>query len=204
MPFEKFVDPVGVRAEVLVRVLAKKRKLPRGHVREPEGAELLVGIQRRLPEHLGQTPGAGPPVEVHLEQPVLGGDVPLEIEEVMRRLRVDVRDSIGVADHLGSLIEPEQAKLAVDRGERPIDEDEPGQDQTRDQEQRDRCRDDPAFATPASHSRSRSEPRRPPLSYPRSRAPSRCAPRTGRAARFPSSSLPGSRAERRRRRGRPL
>ena len=97
MPLEEFVHAVGVRAQVLLRVVAKKRKLPRRDARESERAELLVRIERRLPEHLGQPTRAGSPIEVHLEEPVLRGDVALKIEEVVRGLRVDVRDAVAIA-----------------------------------------------------------------------------------------------------------
>src|SRR5206468_8494903 len=145
----------GARAQVLPGVLAKKRELLRGDTREPERAELLVRVERRLAEDLREAARAGPSREVHLEQPVLRRDIALQIEEVMRGLRIDVGDSVAVANHLGALVEPEQTELAVDGGERPVDQDEPGDDDARDEEHHDARRDDAGLTAAATHGYSR-------------------------------------------------
>jgi hypothetical protein len=64
-----------------------------------------------------------------------------------------MRNAVGVAQDLGTLIQSKKAELAVDGRERSIDEDEPGQQDGRGEEQR-HCRgDDPFRATsPPSHS----------------------------------------------------
>src|SRR5439155_451380 len=80
------------------------------------------------------------PVEVHLEQPVLGGDVSLQIPEVVLGLRVDVRHAVAVAEDLATLIDAQQAKVAVDRRKRAVNEDETGDDHACDEKDGERAR----------------------------------------------------------------
>ena len=133
---EELVHPFGVRVERRAPVGPQHQELLRRDAGEPEGAHRAVRFETRLAEHLGEAPFAGAPVEVHLEEPVLRGDVPLEVEEVVRVLRVHVGDAEGVAQHLGPLLDAEEAVLAVDRRERPVHEDEPRDHDARDEEQR--------------------------------------------------------------------
>ena len=66
-----------------------------------------------LAEQLAEPTGGDVAAEVHLEEPVLGLDEALRVEQVGAVVGVHLRDAVGVAQHLDLVREPLDAHGAV-------------------------------------------------------------------------------------------
>ena len=73
----------------------------------------------------------------------------------MRVLGEDVWDPVRVAKHLGALLEPDQAVVAIDRGERPVNQDRAGHDEARHKQEDDARDRDAGSPAPARATRRR-------------------------------------------------
>src|SRR5438105_2906395 len=89
---------------------------------EPDRADELVGLEPGLAEHLRQPAPPGTAEQVELEQAVLGRGVALQVEEVVRGARVDVRDAPDVAHDLAACVQTEEPVVAVEGGLRAVHE----------------------------------------------------------------------------------
>ena len=96
------VDAVGVVLQVLAGARRQQRQLLLGDPAPAERAHDAIGLQRVgvLAHQLGQPAGGDVAAQVHLEEPVLGVDVALRVEQVARGVGVDLRDAARVAQHL--------------------------------------------------------------------------------------------------------
>ena len=81
---------------------------------EPRPGVVVEGLGA---EDLREAAFPPPPPKFHLPQAVLGHDVALGEEEVIRVLRVDMRNAVPVADHLDGLLQPFQGQYPLDLGE---------------------------------------------------------------------------------------
>ncbi len=84
----------------------------------PEQPGLTVAPDRLRAEDLGHAAFLVAAPQLHLPQPVLRHDVPLRKKQVVRVLRVDVRNAPSVANHLHRLAQSLQALLPIKRGQR--------------------------------------------------------------------------------------
>ena len=69
---EKGVDPGGIGVERALHLRRQKRDFGFGGAIEAEHPHLPVGRDRLGPEDFGEPAGAVAPLQLHLEQPVLG------------------------------------------------------------------------------------------------------------------------------------
>jgi hypothetical protein len=99
---------------------------------QADGAELHVGRERGGAEQLGEGPVGLAPAHVHLEQPVLGVDRPLEEEQVVAAVGEDVGEAVGVADDPGGPLkagQPGRHRVALGgRGDRGHEQQDKGDD----------------------------------------------------------------------------
>ena len=93
------VDAVGVGVVVAAHRLVQRLHLLLGDLAPAERAKELVGRDLRFAEQLGDAARGDVPAEVHLPEAVLGVDVPLRVEEVVRGIRRDDRDAERIALH---------------------------------------------------------------------------------------------------------
>ena len=75
--------------------------------------ESIPGDVRRA-EDLCEPPFADSPPQIHLKESVLRGDEPLGEEEVVLRLRVDVRHAPPIASHFDRAVQTGDVELPVD------------------------------------------------------------------------------------------
>ena len=99
------VDAGGIGVE-------RRQRLVRQHVQRPfrgapqaERAQFHVTRQDRPAQQLGQRAAGPPALQIHLEQPVAGVRPALHQQQVVLGLGDDVRDAVGIARHLGLLVE---------------------------------------------------------------------------------------------------
>ena len=93
-PLQVGVHPVAVGVQVGTRGGREQLVLAGGHSPPAHRADVQVGLDRALAEQLAEPTGSGMAAEVHLEEPVLRLDEPLGAEEVVRSVRVDLRDPV--------------------------------------------------------------------------------------------------------------
>ena len=93
------VHTIGVGLQHGAALTPCGRPLLLGQTPPPHRAQVLVGVQARLPNKLCEAPRCDVPVEVHLPEPVLGVHVALREEQVLGGVGVDVGDAVGVAHH---------------------------------------------------------------------------------------------------------
>ena len=97
LPLEVGVDPLGVGLVEATGLVGQELPLLLGEA----GKESDISI--RLADQLGEPSGGQVAAQVHLEEPVLGLDVPLGEEQVVVAGGVDVGDALAVTTH-GDLI----------------------------------------------------------------------------------------------------
>ena len=119
------VDPVGVGLEVLPRRGGQLRQLGLGDSSPAHRPDHLVGLQATGADHLGEPARGDVPAQVHLEEPVLGGDVALGPEQVLGVVGVDLRHALLVAQHVHRRREPTHVQRARGLGERAADQPDP-------------------------------------------------------------------------------
>ncbi len=85
---------------------------------EPERAHEAVGRQRRPAHDLGQAPGADPPLELHLPEPVLGVDEAEGEDRILQARRLDMRDRPLIAHDRDRRSQPLDPDLAIELRQR--------------------------------------------------------------------------------------
>ncbi len=96
MRFEKGVDPGGIGLERAVHRRRQERYFRFGGTIETQHPHLPIDRQRIGSKDLGKPAGSVTPLQLHLEQPLLGMDKTEAESDVFVALRDDVRHAIGV------------------------------------------------------------------------------------------------------------
>ncbi len=109
---EGFDQPAGVRS------VAAPLRFHVAAVREQAGERVALDVvgtgDFREPSFSRPTP------ELHLPQPILGGDKPLREEKVVYGLGVHMRDAPPIAEDLDRTLKPVERDLSIDLGERRL------------------------------------------------------------------------------------
>src|SRR4029077_12555206 len=148
---DELVHTHGVRGQRGARLVGQQRRVELGRACEPDRANELVRLEAGVTEDLGELAAPGATEEIELEQAVLRRRVSLKEEQVVRRVRVDVRDAVAVADDLAALVEAEEAVVAVERRLRPGHEERQPAGDRQEHHEQERERDGALAEPRASH-----------------------------------------------------
>ena len=93
-----------------------------GSTPQSKPEKTAIGGQRRRTEHLRQAAPGRAPVDLHLPQALARVQVPHRCPRIVGVARVDVRDGVGVEQHLHGGREARQAQLPLERRDGPFQE----------------------------------------------------------------------------------
>lgn len=103
------VHTARVGCEHALRIGVELQHRPFAHLPQAQRAVFHIGPERPLAENLSEFSLRQPAAQIHLPQAVLRGHITLREEEVVDRLRADVRNATRIAQNLDTTGEPGQS-----------------------------------------------------------------------------------------------
>ena len=108
------VDARRVGDQQLAVVRIERREVTRGSVREAKAPHQPVGLDAALADGLGESPGRDSPLDVDLEEAVLGVDEALPVDRARLGRRVDVGHAEAVTHDAHRLAQSPRRYAAIE------------------------------------------------------------------------------------------
>jgi hypothetical protein len=112
---EELVHSLHVGLDEAARLVGDHAEVELRGASEAQRAHEAIGLETWLAQHLREPSLGGAPVDVHLPEAVLCGDVPLREEDVVQVAGEHVRHAVAVAEDLDALVQAEETLVGIDR-----------------------------------------------------------------------------------------